>query len=182
MKRLAAQEQRRGRGLSLWWLPPRSVSERLQGIIDALAGRLGTPSFTPHVTVEGGLSDAPEHIAGQLATAPEARLTPLLTPLGLSTQPSWSRTLVQELEPTPQVIEARTAVCTALGRTILPGSFRPHLSLAYGPLPQAIRERICDALRVDTPAFHPVSLALVDTSGPVPEWWEIQRWPLVGGT
>lgn len=167
-----------GRGLSLWWLPPPAVGERLQGVIDALASRLGSPPFRPHVTVEGGLAGAPEALIQTLDATPATRESPLLRQVGVGTAASWNRLLYLELERTTPVAMARVEICVALGRTVAPSSFQPHLSLAYGSLPPTSRQAMVDGLRLALPPFHPVALALVDTRGEVADWWELHRWPL----
>jgi|GEM_PF-1222348 len=169
-----------GRGLSLWWLPPPALSARLQGIIDALAGRLGTPSFPPHVTVEAGLSQSPDEIAGLIDADTSARTAPELRAIGIGTGPSWNHLLAVDLSCTEAVTEARFALSAAIRRTVAQGGYAPHLSLAYGPLDEARRQELAQALVLDLPPFFPVALALVDTRGQVSGWWETHRWPLVG--
>lgn len=168
----------RGRGLSLWWLPPPALANRLHGVIDALAIRLGTPAFAPHVTVEGGLSGHPEELVRAIEGAPAARVSPELRQVGIGTDEPWNQLLYLEIERTTAVGRARVDVCTALGRTVTPTGYRPHLSLAYGVLDAAQRRAMCGTLKLALPPFHPVALALVDTRGEVSDWWEVQRWPL----
>ena len=168
----------RGRGLSLWWLPPTALADRLQGVIDSLAARLESPPFPPHVTVEGGLSGHTEELAATLAAHASARLGPELVQIGVGTESAWNRLLYLDLARSPAVDQARVEACTALGRTVTPSTFRPHLSLAYGQLDPETRQQLAAALRLALPPFHPVALALVDTRGQVEDWWVVQRWPL----
>ncbi len=170
-----------GRGLSLWWLPPPPLARQLQGLIDALAARLGTPSFAPHVTVDGGLSGPPEDLVARLSDIASTLRAPRLLPGDLTTAPAWNRTLVVELDPTDDVLDARLDICLALDRTVQRSTFRPHLSLVYGPLSDGTRARLNDVLTMRLPPFSPTALALVDTSGPVPGWWELHRWPIAAG-
>lgn len=190
-------DEPRGRGVSLWWLPPPRLARRLQGLIDALSSRLGTPSFPPHVTVEGGLAESPEDLVARLSDAAPRLRAPRLQLHRLTTEPAWNRTLVLEVVPTDEVLDARLETCLALGRTVQRSAWRPHLSLVYGPLPDSTRARLAESLSLGPvprtadnpdgppeppfPPFRPVALALVDTRGRVPEWWELQRWPLGAG-
>lgn len=167
-----------GRGLSLWWIPPQGLGERLQGLIDALAGRLGSPSFAPHVTVEGGLSGHPEELIAALSAAPGARTSPRLRQVAISTGEAWNHLLAVDMERTEALTTARVELLLALGRTVAPGGWRPHLSLAYGTLDEEKRRAMAEQLKLELPPFHPVALALVDTRGPVSGWWELYRWPL----
>ncbi|MCK6502446.1 2'-5' RNA ligase family protein [Myxococcota bacterium] len=167
-----------GRGLSLWWMLPPGLEAPVQGLIDGLAGRLGSPAFRPHVTVEGGLSGHPEELIAALAGAPAARTSPRLRQVGISTGEAWNHLLALDLERTEALGQARIEVMLALGRTVAPGGWRPHLSLAYGTLPEATRRAMAAQLKLELPPFHPVALALWDTRGPVAEWWELHRWPL----
>ncbi len=171
-----------GRGLSLWWIPPRALEARLQGLIDTLAGRLGTPSFAPHVTVESGLQQNPEDIVSTLSSTTDILQAPELHPGAVQTGEAWNRTLTVAIQPDEAVLDAHISACVALGRTVMPRAYAPHLSLVYGPLDAAVREHLASGLRLDLEPFQPVALALVDTSGPVTGWWELHRWPLAGTT
>lgn len=155
--------------LSLWMMPPPAVRARFHALIAELSRRVGTPPFEPHLTLSG-IDAATETAAIRPIAALAARLPPLairLTDVG--TTPAYFRCVFVRAEHTPVLDRAYHAARRALGQA--PGEFMPHLSLIYGELTPATKERLIAEIgnRFDT-TFIVERLALYDTAGPPPTW------------
>lgn len=155
-------------GFSLWMMPPPAVRERFLTLIAELSRRVDTPPFEPHLTLAGieAATEAAIRPVAELA----ARLAPLpvrLTEIGTTSE--YFRCLFVRAEHTLALDRAYHTACRALGQA--PGEFMPHLSLIYGELTPAVKERLIAEIgnRFDT-AFTVERVALYDTAGPPPGW------------
>lgn len=162
--------------LVLWLVPEEPARARLEGLISALAERLRTPPFRPHVTLLGRMSlDEPEALAraGHLA----ARLppVPLLFPRA-GHDADYYRCVFLEAEPTPEVLGAHQRARRAMGGG--PDRYRPHLSVVYGRIQEKARTEI--AREVEAALEAP--LALTADRVEVHEMrGEASRWRRCGG-
>jgi hypothetical protein len=166
-------------GLSLWLVPEEPERARLEALIRALAQRLGTPPFAPHVTLLGGIGlAAPEarERARELARGPGS-LALQLTHAAHADE--FYRCVVLEALPSDALLRAHEAARQALGGG--PGSYRPHLSLVYGRLPAAFREALVGEVEGTLPlplATNAAHLELLATAGPPARWSRIAGFDL----
>jgi 2'-5' RNA ligase len=158
----------------LWLLPPAPVQNRFALLIDTLSQRLGTPRFTPHITLVGSVDSPLAEIVARL-TMLAARLAPVpvrLTGTGYTEQ--YFRCLFMQAERSPPLLAAHEIASAHLGR--LPeADFMPHLSLIYGSLPPEQKRKIVDEIagRFDA-AFQVDRMGLCLPDGP-PERWRVLR-------
>ena len=161
---------------SLWLSPPEPLYGRLSGLIGALASRLGTEAFAPHITLLSGL-------AGDGLDARLLRLGRGLAPfevrlqgVGLGTE--FFHCVFAGAASTPALLAARSRATEVFG---VGGSeaFDPHLSLAYGNLGSA-EKNAARAAAGDLAAlsFSVDSIDLMDTGGEVARWRRLARVPL----
>lgn len=166
-------------GFSLWMMPPAPIADRFRTLIAQLSRRLGTPAFEPHLTLTG-LEAASEAAALETVRPLARRLAPLpirLTDIGATT--AYYRCLFIHAERTSTLTLAYQSACHALGQP--PGDFMPHLSLIYGALNTADKERvIADLGRRFDDRFTVERLALYTTAGPPPEWRRVAEFVLMG--
>ena len=161
--------------ICLWLLPQRV--DLLRQLICELAQRHGTPQFTPHLTLLGGL-----HMPRLALTSTAARLaaksSPLtLEPLSINGEPDRFRCLYVRLALTSELACIRHGAETLMQQPNT--AFLPHLSLYYGSMNAAERARLAQELMIRLPATITVDrLALVDTSGEVEDWNEVAAFAL----
>lgn len=161
-----------------WWLLPADPDTRvLARTIGALAGRLGVPTFPPHVTLASG---PVERIDADLARASAERAFELEVER-VETTAELARTLTLRFVGEERIAE--------LARRLQPqarmeGRAPPHLSLVYAPLAADERAELAGAtppplarIRFDAiAAVHMWSgeLRLED----IPRWRVLARVPL----
>jgi 2'-5' RNA ligase len=182
VEKIDAREQDAAHGLSLWLCPAGAVQARLDGLIQSLAARLGTPAFPPHVTLVGG-SSVPEATARDACADLAGQISPLrIRSAGLSESERFFRAVVIELDGSPELESARQAAVSALAA--VPSPLRPHLSLVYGRLARQDRRAVVQSLAAlrDLVGLEVevVDLELVLTEGPPAAWQGLARVPLAG--
>ncbi|HEX6738302.1 MAG TPA: 2'-5' RNA ligase family protein [Vicinamibacteria bacterium] len=164
-------------GLFLWLAPGEPEGAALARLLLALARRLGTPPFDPHVTLLGPVAAPPDEALARCAELAR-RLAPLALPLrDVRGEDDYFRALYAAVEPTPALLAAREAA-----RALLPAPdapFRPHLSLAYGRLEDTAQVALSIELRPQLPSpVRARHLELIRTDGPVRAWRRLGRFDL----
>jgi len=165
-------------GLSLWLTLDGPAGTRLRELIASLVGRLGGPTFEPHVTLLPGLA-RPE--AEVLARGAELALALAPFPVRLTRvggRDEYFRCLYVEADGGAALAEAFALACRALGH--FPREpFFPHVSLAYGRLEPAARAALCKELApLAQGRGEARQLSLVRTEGPVSAWSTLATWYL----
>ena len=168
-----------GHGTALWLMPDGPSSERLAALVSALAVRLGTPVFVPHVTLLHGLAREErellvrtEALSMQLARQP-VKLGPV------ESRDEYFRCLSLRVEPVRPLRAAHARAAQAFGVSADP-EYLPHLSLVYGRLDGAEKERIASSLVAELPiSIELTAIEVWRTVGPVREWSLHQRLTLM---
>jgi Cyclic phosphodiesterase-like protein len=169
-----------GHGTTLWLMPDGPSSERLAALVSALASRLGTPAFVPHVTLlhglareEGELLARTEALSRQLAGQPV-----VLGPLQSGDE--YFRCLYFRAEPAEWFLAAHASAVHAFGVSPDP-EYLPHLSLVYGRLHANEKERIASSLAAELPiSIDLTAIEVWRTVGPVADWMQRGRFALAG--
>jgi len=127
--------------LSLWLVPEEESYDLLSCIIARLSQQHGTPSFEPHLTLLSGIT-LRHNEATTRTTQLAARLEKLEVVIrGLGYRDEFFRALFLEAERTAELMNAHQIACTVFNHS--PNEpFLPHVSLLYGHLPAATKERI----------------------------------------
>jgi Cyclic phosphodiesterase-like protein len=168
----------RGHGTSLWLMPDDASAQRLSALVSSLAARLGTPVFPPHVTLLHGLARDEQTIVG-LAAGLAEHLAGQAVSLGpVEAQSEFFRSLYLRVEPAASLRSAHARAAQAFG--VPPDSeYLPHLSLVYGRLDTAEKDRIAASVVSDVPAtIELTSVEVWRTEGPVGEWRLRRRFPI----
>lgn len=167
-------------GVSLWLVPEGEVHGRLAALIDDLARRLGTPSFAPHVTLVGGILDAEPEVLARAADLARALAPVAIFLEGIDGSDDYFRCLFVRAGAT----EALRAAHGRAGRSFAHAGtspFRPHVSLVYGKLPPAQKQRLAEELAGSLPPdFLATGLEVVRTQGPPQDWRRLAALPLMG--
>ena len=116
---------------SIWLSPSNAAFELLQQRIEMLTEHSGTPVFTPHMTLLGGIEGDPERTAElcKRAFAQCGTLNASIT--ALSRTEKFFMSFFVDLDVPANVLSARSAIAVDLG-FVAATPFRPHISLAYG--------------------------------------------------
>lgn len=171
----------RGRGLSLWLMPEGATRDRLAGLIERLAVRLGTTPFAPHVTLLPGVAGVEADVLDR-ARVLAAQLEPLtVKPFGIDAHEAHFRCLFFRVIDSRALRDAHARAARSFGRQAEP-SFDPHLSLVYGTLAPALKSELARELSTENPAPFEVSgLHVWRTEGVAGEWRELATFGFSGG-
>lgn len=126
---------------SVWLMPPPALREHFAELIDALSRRLGTPRFEPHITLA-----APRGATKAQALAEAQRLATHLAPVpvrfdGIDHTDAYFRCLFLRAAKSAELLAAHRRACTELGQPV-EADYLPHLSLVYGEIDRAEKEKI----------------------------------------
>ncbi len=159
-----------GHGTALWLMPDGPSSERLAALVSALAARLGTPVFVPHVTLIHGLArEEAENVARARALARRlaSQRVDLLPAEG---REEYFRCLYLPVEAAEPLRAEHRRAAEAFGVPPDP-EYLPHLSLVYGRLDEAEKERIASSLVSELPiSTELTAIEVWRTAGPVGDW------------
>lgn len=115
------------------WLMPNPDDERLfSGLVTDLAARFGTPVFAPHLTVRGDTTRPAPELAADIAAAATDVGTFTDAVSDIETSEAFFRSFYARFAVSPPL--------AALKRRLDPeglDGFMPHVSLLYGPVPDA---------------------------------------------
>lgn len=158
---------------SLWLKPFGEITLSLEHRIRKLAESHGTPSFSPHITLLGGLQQPPSRLIN-LTDILAASLSPfevLLTQAG--TGDTFYRSLFVHVEKSEELEEVRLQA-EKLFEAGEDEQWLPHLSLMYGDLDAVEKEKILNAMGREFHLRFPIhTLLLVKTEGPPEDWEEV---------
>ncbi|MGK3965530.1 2'-5' RNA ligase family protein [Sorangium sp. So ce118] len=166
-----AEEREQEKAFALWLVPGGAPLGRLQRLIEALARETGGPTFTPHLTLLGGLRGDGDALAARLGDLGDARRPVELRACGPATGSAYHQCVLLDVARTEPLAALRRAAEAAFGASESP--FRPHVSLVYGDL------RDLPAQRRRALAADPRVLALGQEV-----WWaeRLELWSVAGET
>jgi Cyclic phosphodiesterase-like protein len=167
-----------GHGTALWLMPEGPSSARLAALVSALAVRLGTPVFVPHVTLLHGLAREEEELLAR-TEALSKQLAGQPVVLGpLESRDEYFRCIYLRSEPADWFLAAHTLAARAFDLCPDP-EYQPHLSLVYGRLDGAEKERIASSLVAELPiSVELTAIEVWRTAGPVGDWTRRRRFAL----
>ncbi|MBX2865650.1 MAG: hypothetical protein KTR27_19020 [Leptolyngbyaceae cyanobacterium MAG.088] len=129
---------------SFWLVPQDPDLSYFQGVINTLARRFGTVSFTPHVTLYSAL------VSSSVDVKQVCEALPLSEPLVLdvvnvSYGARFSKTLYVQLNQTPSLANLVNRLVSAIPDAQLP-TLDPHLSVLYHRLDVATKQGLTDSI------------------------------------
>ncbi len=176
--------QKNRRPHSIWLCPGPPESDDLIAVIEQIIRTTDSPKFATHVTLLGDLIGDPGRT---MAVCKElfASLGDIrVMATGLSQADEFFMSLFLDLELTPELSDLRRKLSDTL--EVPQTSFRPHLSLANGALPDPFQPAFVDALSTQFEGFEfRLSHICVVASAqeiPIHEWRVLECAPLVSGT
>ena len=171
-------------GYSLWLVPDRSSSiyQGLTSVIAEIADRYSAPIFHPHVTLLGGLIGLSQVVGGTRKLAD--MIMPLEIQLGdIRSHGTYFQLLFSKVERTEAVMCAYAKAQAIFGAG--EGEYFPHLSLAYGDIPEADLDILLDLIPRQ-PGFSSSvgrkfvvsEIELWRTRGAVEDWRRVTTFPM----
>jgi len=159
---------------SLWLTPTGEASLTLTNLISDLSGRYSSPSFAPHVTLLGELTDSYEAIESRASKLSMNFRPQQIKLTKVEYLDEYFRCLFIRVEETAEIIEANLRAREIFDRQN-DLRYMPHLSILYGNFPQATKDEIIRRIgRQFTLSFEVTRLCLIDTSSR-PEDWLMRR-------
>ena len=157
----------------LWLLPAADSGTRCRTVIEDLAQQAGTWPFDPHLTLLGS-------VTGQTSTLTETarNLAQALAPLRINFEltghgPQHFRCVYWAAALDAGLASTRAAAEQTFGVTGKASPFFPHLSLVYGALPPAARERLAHQAEPLRPAGLVVDHLQLIAGAPDHRDWQV---------
>jgi hypothetical protein len=162
--------------LSIWLLPGADLHSELAARVRRIAEALGSPPFTPHVTVLGDFRAEPEAARRTLAQVAATTAPLALTPRGIATSTRRFQALTVRFEPSGAFDALSAALLAPLGVATSPLA-PPHLSLAYPlePYDAAGLPELVDDVPLQSPYLFE-QLALVYPGPGRKDWHDVTAW------
>ena len=115
---------------SIWLLPCAGDAALLQGVVEELSGALGSPGFTPHLTIQGDIALPRQTLQGALVGLAARASVQRWRVAGLEQGQHFFRCLYLRFTEQPAFAEWQRASAALTGTAEGLSPF-PHLSLAY---------------------------------------------------
>jgi 2'-5' RNA ligase len=168
----------RAKGTSLWLMPDGVVGARLAATVARLASRFGTEPFAPHVTLLAGLPGVESDVVARTADLAPSLASFRIDLDWVDGREEHFRCLFVHAGPGAALSVVHAQAARALGCEADP-EFLPHLSLVYGRLDRATKERLAPELAPEIAvSFEVRALHVWRTEGRVAEWRPLGTWPL----
>lgn len=166
---------------SIWLCPEPDVVRSFDAEIATLSARAGTDPFEPHVTLLGDLATAPDATLEACRTH-IASLGPIRAEVsGVTQTNAYYMALFLDVAVSPAIDGARMAIEHDLGE-VSGEPLRPHLSLAYGLVPEALtpaeKRRLQERFSGLCFALSHVTLVSAAKGVPVSDWRVLCSIPL----
>lgn len=169
-----------GRWTSLWFVPEGDQLKQYQKLLKGFRDTFGGPEFVPHMTYVGILDHDTETICRQTEEI-ASKHKPFTVQLGeFVSEPSYFRPIVVYGDNEPEEL---TKLHTYAHDTMKwkYASFRPHISMFYGNIPENAKKAVIDDLggRLDE-AFHVPGITVYDSKITEKKWEPIAYFPFKG--
>jgi len=116
---------------SIWLLPESEQQCDLVELVDSLAARFGTETFTPHITIQGDLTLQLEQLSGAIAAISKSYGAQQWPVASIEGGDHFFRSLFLRFDEQPAYIDLKRDMQHISGTTEGLSLF-PHLSIAYG--------------------------------------------------
>jgi hypothetical protein len=169
-----------GPAYSIWLLPAEPAASALSGLVAKLATIFATPSFPPHVTVQGGLLRPLREVARMAEALAAGNSAARCTVTGVEASDEYFRSFYLALAAGPAFTALTEQAAISSGTRVGLPPF-PHLSLAYGPLDAARKNALRESVIARLPTvltFDRVAVALAGNSVGVPSWRTLEAFAL----
>lgn len=170
---------------SIWLMPDRPGKERFSATITSLSRELGSPLFEPHLTLLGDIEANPDVTKRVCSNLLDGFVPSNGMAVGAEGEESYFTSLFLAIKVPPKIVQLRKDLAAAL-RHGNPGIFRPHISLAYGPIANHVRKNLATELakqyRDYEFGFSRISIVNASQAIPLGEWREIYSFRLPSST
>ena len=156
---------------SLWFMPEGSVYNKFETFIKDIAKKYNAPTFKPHVTLIGGITDKDVFEKSELLSKKIKPFT--IKIVKASFMFDYYRCVLALAEKNPEIMNAAKnarEIFTEYNKR----EYIPHLSLLYGEFSEEIKQKIVKELGDIIAKFEVRDIKLV-TGGNVPEKWTVVK-------
>jgi len=155
---------------SLWLVPELGAAARLQYCIQALSIHLGSPGFTPHVTLLGQIPGDDDWILSKFDQLAEKARIVELTPGEIEYDSYYYRAITYPIQHSSALTDLYRSARQVFGLA-WDSPFTPHLSLYYGTAAEHAKRQVLAGLDCSDPGRITCNtLQLVRTVGQVADW------------
>lgn len=158
---------------SFWLLAEEQDEAFLTTEMAALAQKLPSPAFQPHLTLLGDVPQAPETLV-EMNAAIARVASPFVMPIdAIETSELFFRSFYARFETSPVLRALREAATTRF--PALEGPFMPHVSLLYGIEPSPLKDTVAaDAssrMKGRRIKFDRIAVTNSGNDVPIADWW-----------
>ena len=156
---------------SLWFMPGGSVYNNFETIIKDLAKKYNAPTFKPHITLIGSITDTDIFEKTELLSKKIKPFT--IKIVKASYMFDYFRCVLALAEESPEIMGAANfaiEIFTDYNKR----DYIPHLSLMYGDFSEQIKQKIVKELGNINMELEVKDIKVV-TSGNVPENWAVEK-------
>jgi len=158
---------------SLWLEPSGDIAYKLQERIKKLSKENGTPVFSPHVTLLGGLKASKEELIPLANTLASSAMPFELQLTKAGYLDTFYQSLFIHVNESPQLLELRKTACRLFDCGD-ENSYMPHLSLLYGDISKNEKQRILNMIgREFYINFTVKNIVLMHTDGKPDKWRKV---------
>ncbi|KAJ3013627.1 UNVERIFIED_CONTAM: hypothetical protein HDU68_000619 [Siphonaria sp. JEL0065] len=164
-------------GLSLWISSPKGsdLDQKLNAIVEHFSKKLGTPKWSPHITLLGSIVATPEEAVSKIQDAVKHRGPLKITLTDIVTKNLYFQCVMAKAEESQPLLSLN-----AFLRTVYPPHqnepYWPHLSLVYGDLDAETRNSVVEEIKANKDwdivgsVINVHVIEVWNTEGPVDGW------------
>ncbi len=160
---------------SLWLLLCEEDEVWVRALIAKLSAELETEAFFPHVTLIGGLSDAPEKAETALPALAASQSVFDVEIDGIDVQSTFFTAFFLRLKMHPALSALQgQAKNFGTGSIVPPTAFMPHISLAYGHIDEGVKRSLRTRMEPEFAGrsvhFDRIAYAYSGVDIPITQW------------
>ncbi|HEY0756881.1 MAG TPA: 2'-5' RNA ligase family protein [Ktedonobacteraceae bacterium] len=166
------------RKYSFWFMPGGAVEQKFSQLIVQLAQRYASPVFPPHITLLGSIEAHEQEIVRQAQDLASLIHSFSVQLTNVAFTPAYYQALFVKVDPSAEIVAAYQQV-SKLFPANQQTAYMPHLSLLYGDLSIAIKQKIIEEIGEHfADRFEVDTLHLYLTEGAASDWQSIRVLPL----
>jgi hypothetical protein len=159
--------------LSFWLLPPKTIQDLYQPIIDSLSQKLKTPKFEPHISITIAVSlKGEDKSILQMVEKAVKNIRPIPVEFSeVSVSTTYFQCVFARVKPSLEIFQAYQLVKSSL-RHADPSMYVPHMSLVYGNLDLSQRFEIAKSIKLPATKFLADRIGVVNADSLDPKTWK----------
>jgi putative hydrolase of the HAD superfamily len=160
--------------IAYWLIPAEPARNFFQDLVGDLARRCNAPDFEPHVTIHVGANHA-EVAENALSKAARECRRVVLTPSGIDHSDEFIKTLFVQFALSPELRQLNK-IMRAAAQDSSQYELKPHLSLLYKKLPDAVRRELADSIKLPFSQVTFDALKAIRCVSPTQSRADVETW------